>query len=80
MKVIGWAIKEMQDGQKVRRVGWNGKGMWLFMVTNWEIAGLAPADHPPTHPFVALKSADGALIPWNASQADLVATDWEIAD
>ena len=28
---IGWAVKEMWDGQKVRRRGWNGKGMFIVL-------------------------------------------------
>lgn len=29
MNGIGWAVKEMLDGKKVRRAGWNGKGMFI---------------------------------------------------
>ena len=29
---IGWAIKNMQHGEKVCRAGWNGKDMFLFFV------------------------------------------------
>ena len=29
---IGWAVKQMQDGNKVRRSGWNGKGMWIVLM------------------------------------------------
>lgn len=29
---IGWAVKQMQDGQKVRRRGWNGKGMFIVLM------------------------------------------------
>ena len=29
---IGWAVKQMWDGARVRRAGWNGKGMFLFLV------------------------------------------------
>jgi hypothetical protein len=29
MNGIGWAVEQMQDGQKVRRAGWNGKGMFV---------------------------------------------------
>lgn len=33
-----------------------------------------------TEPYVYMKTAQGGLIPWLCSQADLLATDWEIAD
>ena len=26
---FGWAIKQLQNGSKVIRANWNGKGMWL---------------------------------------------------
>ena len=26
---IGWAVNELHNGRRVRREGWNGKGMWL---------------------------------------------------
>ena len=29
MNGIGWAVKAMHNGQRVRRSGWNGKGMWI---------------------------------------------------
>ena len=29
---IGWAVKQMQNGAKVRRAGWNGKGMWIVLM------------------------------------------------
>jgi hypothetical protein len=32
MQEFGWAIKQMRNGEKVRRAGWNGKGMFLFLV------------------------------------------------
>jgi hypothetical protein len=29
---IGWAVKQMWDGEKVRRRGWNGKGMFIVLM------------------------------------------------
>jgi Protein of unknown function (DUF2829) len=29
---IGWAVKQMEDGHKVRRSGWNGKGMFIALM------------------------------------------------
>ena len=29
---IGWAVWMMREGERVRRSGWNGKGMFLFLV------------------------------------------------
>jgi hypothetical protein len=29
---IGWAVKQMWNGSKVRRAGWNGKGMFIVLM------------------------------------------------
>ncbi len=37
MNTIGWAVKQMQDGQKVRRSGWNGKGMFIVLMSRLQL-------------------------------------------
>jgi hypothetical protein len=70
---IGWAVKEMNNGGRVRRVGWNGKGIWLELQV--------PDEHSKmTRPYVYLSTAEGDLMPWACSTSDLLATDWEEAD
>ncbi len=71
MQTIGWAVKEMQDGQKVRRSGWNGKNMYLMLQ-------VPDAHSKMTLPY--MYTAQGDLVPWLCSQTDLLATDWEIAN
>jgi hypothetical protein len=73
MQTIGWAVKQLQDGDRVRRSGWNGKGMWLELQTPDE-------DSKMTLPYVYMSTAQGDLVPWLCSQSDLLATDWEEAD
>lgn len=70
---IGWAVEQMREGKLVRRAGWNGKGMWIALQT--------PSYVEPdmTEPYVYMKTAQGGKIPWLCSQADLLATDWELA-
>lgn len=69
---IGWAVKQMQDGQKVCRSGWNGKGMWLALQV--------PDDNSKmTLPYVYMSTAQGDLVPWLCSQTDLLASDWQLA-
>jgi hypothetical protein len=72
MNTIGWAVKEMQDGAKVCRPGWNGKGMWVAIQ-------VPDAGSKMTEPYVYMSTAAGGLIPWLCSQADLLATDWDYA-
>jgi hypothetical protein len=70
---IGWAIKEMHNGEKVRRKGWNGKGMWLALQV--------PDEHSKMSlPYVYMKTADNKLVPWLCSQTDLLAIDWELVE
>jgi hypothetical protein len=69
---IGWAINLMRHGDKDRRAGWNGKGMWLELQV--------PDEHSKmTLPYVYMSTAQGDLVPWLCSQTDLLATDWEMA-
>lgn len=83
---IGKAIKEMQNGARVRRVGWNGKGMWLALIPagEWGLgSGIAfddgHVDAPRKLPWIGMRTATNEFVPWLASQTDILATDWEIA-
>lgn len=70
---IGEAIEAMRGGLKVCRAGWNGRGMWLALQV--------PDEHSKmTEPYVYMRTAQGGLIPWLCSQADLLASDWEIVE
>lgn len=72
MNGIGWAVKQLNDGGKVCRRGWNGKGMWLELQ-------VPDANSKMTLPYVFMKTANDELVPWLCSQTDLLAADWEIA-
>ena len=68
---IGWAVKELRNGNKVQRQGWNGKGMYLALQV--------PDQHSKMSlPYVYMKTVQGDLVPWLWSQTDLLANDWEI--
>lgn len=69
---IGQAVQEMRDGKKVRRAGWNGKGMWLALQVPDEYSKMSL-------PYVYMKTADDKQVPWLCSQTDLLAVDWELA-
>lgn len=73
MNNIGWAVKQLWNGSKVRRAGWNGKGMWLGLQV--------PDEHSEMGlPYVYMSPVGGKLVPWLCSQTDLLATDWELAE
>lgn len=83
---IGWAVKEMQNGAKVRRAGWNGNGMWIGLVPGdqWGLGSSQTAfDYSGPGqllPWIGMRTAQGQFVPWLASQTDILAMDWEIAD
>lgn len=72
MNTIGWAVKALQNGERVARKGWNGKNMYLELQ-------VPDANSKMTLPYVYMKTAQGDLVPWLCSQTDLLATDWETA-
>ena len=85
---IGWAVKMMQDGLRVCRSGWNGKGMWIGLIPGdqWGLgSGQNAYDYGAAGPgmllpWIGMRTAQGTFVPWLCSQTDLLATDWEIAE
>lgn len=83
---IGHAIKEMQNGEAVARKGWNGKEMFLYYVQGNAYPAMADVAKRhwgsdalvPYQPYIAMKTVQGSVVPWLASQSDLLATDWFI--
>lgn len=78
---FGDAINQMKFGDRVQRNGWNGKGMFIFTIAGqeWEfVTDIKGIDDIDTLPFICMKTADDKLVPWFASQTDVLAKDWEI--
>jgi len=74
---FGDAIRALKAGQRVCRAGWNGKGMWVMLVQGNLIP--APEGWMAMMPCLSIKTAQGTMQPgWLASQADMLAEDWEI--
>lgn len=84
---IGEAVEALKDGKRVARAGWNGKGMFLFLVPGSRfqvnrkpLLGIYPeGTEIDYHAHVDMKTAQGYVVPWLCSQADLLAEDWDIA-
>ena len=82
---FGLAIEAMQLGQRVARAGWNGKGMWLGLVRGYEFhptegRAITFALGCTKLPWIGMKTADNCLVPWLASQTDMLAEDWVILE
>lgn len=68
---IGKAVEALKNGNRVCRLGWNGKNMWLELQR--------PDEHSKmTLPYVYMRTAQADFVPWLCSQTDLLAEDWEV--
>lgn len=83
---FGLAIEALKKGHKVSRTGWNGKGMFLFLVQGSTfkvnrppLLGIYPeGTEIQYHAHIDMKTADNQVVPWLASQTDMLADDWQI--
>jgi len=81
---FGVAVVALKSGVRVARAGWNGKGMFLFLVPG----STFKVNRPPLlgiyeegtevkyHAHIDMKTATGEVVPWLASQTDVLAEDW----
>lgn len=86
---FGSAIHLLKMGKKVMRAGWNGKGMFLYYVPAASypmqrnsletMGGIFPDDMVPYGAYIAMKTAQDNVVPWLASQTDVLAEDWQLA-
>ena len=80
---FGEALVALKQGNKVARSDWNGKGMWLILIVG-EAVAQAIADRYgdgnaiPVLDAIYMKTATGELVPWLASQTDVLMEDWII--
>ena len=77
---FGTALALLKIGRRVARRGWNGKGMFLLYVGAglWSLPSIevVPGKVLPLLPFIAMKTAGDEVVPWLASQTDVLANDW----
>lgn len=87
---FGHAIEALKQGHRVSRKGWNGKGMWLILVSGnpkCELRDGSPyklatgLDECEILPHIDMWTVDSsgrrAMLPgWLASQSDMLADDW----
>lgn len=80
------ALGYLKTGGAIARTGWNGKGMFLYYVFANEykatshVAKLHFGEDAmvPYRAYIAMKTVDNDVVPWVASQTDILADDWEI--
>jgi len=88
---FGEAIKKLKEGEKVARKGWNGhhKDMWICLMPALYLESDKVNGRTKQHigkntdldcqPYIAMWTAKHKWQPgWLASQADILADDWEV--
>lgn len=79
---FGEAIDALKQGEHVARSGWNGKNMHLYLEEHFKFVvpgGALAGAHKLYEPCIVMFTAQGRHQPgWLASQADMLADDWEI--
>lgn len=79
---FGQAIEALKDGKRVARKGWNGKGIYLEMQR-------PDAHSKMTLPYIYIVTnglvtdnpdAPKGIVPWLASQTDMLSEDWYVVE
>lgn len=92
---FGLAIEALKMGKKVARAGWNGKGMWLTLscasakivkaediwAPHNKAFAIANGGEVQVDPYITMKTAQNTIQSgWLASQADMLAEDWQVVE
>lgn len=63
------ALDLIKRGKFLCRLGWNGKEQYVFLIS---------CKGTSIRPHILFRACDGSVVPWVASQTDLLADDWEL--
>lgn len=82
---FGVAIEAAKKGKRIARKGWNGKGQYveLAKAISYEspTGAVVNAEHDAIgNQALAFVGTSGVQMGWLASQADMLAEDWEIVE
>jgi hypothetical protein len=73
LRSFGAAITSMKNGSRCARQNWNGPDQWIALQV--------PDDYSTMRqPYLYISPVGGELIPWLASQADMLAEDWYVVE
>ena len=83
---FGDAIRALKQGSRVAREGWNGSGMFAYLVpaasypaqTGVAKAYFGDSAMVPYREYLALKTAQGDVATWAPSCSDALAEDWTV--
>jgi len=65
------ALINIKAGVALRRSGWNGPDQYIQIQ-------FPDAHSKMTVPYIYIRTQQSDLVPWLASQGDLMANDWEL--
>lgn len=82
------ALILIKKGARLARTGWNGKGMFVFLVPGSTfqvnrppLLGIYPEGTTISYrAHVDMRTADGQIVPWACSQTDMLAEDWVLVE
>ncbi|WP_299085182.1 DUF2829 domain-containing protein [uncultured Ruegeria sp.] len=85
---FGHALQAIKEGKRLARKGWNGKDMFVFLVSgshfkvNREplLSILGEGTGVDYRPHIDLKQPDGSIGVWQPSMGDVMADDWYIVE
>jgi hypothetical protein len=85
---FGQAIQYAKQGKKVARKGWNGSGMFAYIVpaNSYPAVSKVAKSHfgenamVPYREYWALKTAQNDVATWSPSGSDSLAEDWMIIE
>lgn len=82
---FGKALENLKAGKKVARTGWNGKNQYIQLATGISYKSatgeIVNCEHEAIgNKAIAFVGTSGVQIGWLASQADMLAEDWEVIE
>ena len=82
---FGKAIQLLKEGKRLQRKGWNGKNQYIELATNISYKNaeneIINAEHDAIgNKAIAFVGTSGVQLGWLASQSDMLANDWQVAE
>lgn len=83
---FGAALEHLKEGRRVARDGWNGKGMFVYLVppasypvqTGAAKAHFGEGSLVPYNAYFAIKNVNETVSTWVPSVNDCLADDWHV--
>jgi hypothetical protein len=82
---FGQALELIKAGKKITRAGWNGRGMFVYLVpaasypaqTGAAKSHFGEGSMVPYNAYMAIKNVNDTVSTWVPSVNDCLAEDWE---